>query len=109
MKKKVILIVLTMVAMVFFLSACGSSLNGGDERLHGSWDWNGSVFYQFNEDGTGSMFGSDIRWGVNGGRLEVCVTPATCRSRCSAPISSAFSLTDNDNTLNFNGYTYTRR
>jgi len=109
MKRKTVLLILAMMALTLFVTACSSGLSGGDDRLHGSWEWNGSVFYRFNQDGTGTMTGSSIRWGVNRNRLEICVTPYICRRRCSAPIGSAFSFSNNDDTLNFNGFTYTRR
>jgi len=106
--KKLLGLLLALLILLTF-TACGTSMDGGDERLVGSWDWKGSVYYLFNASGSGTMAGSSIRWTTSGNRLEICVTPDTCGNRCSAPMSSTFSLTNDDDTLRFNGFTYIRR
>ena len=109
MARKIALLTLIVMAAAVLLTACGTSMDGGDERLVGSWDWNGSPYYRFNEGGGGTMAGSAIRWTTSGNTLEICVTPSACGNRCSAPMSSSFSLSNGDDTLRFMGFTYTRR
>ena len=109
MKKKIVALLLALLLFGMVFAGCGgAAIDGGDEALHGSWDWNGSPYYRFNEDGSGRMFNQDIRWGTDGDTLNVCITPALCRTRCSAPLSGTYTFSDGGNTLHFSGYTYTR-
>ena len=109
MKKRIAILLLAVMALTLTLSACGTSMDSGDARFVGSWDFNGSMFYRFNEDGSGTMLGSAIRWTTSGNNLQICLTPSSCGDRCPAPLSSPFRFSNSDNTLNFNGFTYTRR
>ena len=114
MKRKIGILVLLILAAVLVLSACGgTAMNGGDERLVGSWEWNDMVYYVFREGGSGTMGGSAIRWSADGNRLSICMTPGTCGDRCPAPLEGPFSLSsaggEENAVLQFNGFRYTRR
>ncbi|MCL2620368.1 MAG: hypothetical protein FWD97_05465 [Defluviitaleaceae bacterium] len=110
MKKKIFFMALVVVVFAAFLAACGTRMDGGDDRLVGSWDWNGSLFYRFDASGTGSMGGDQIRWTTDGNRLYICNTPGSCGERCILPvISGTFSFSNNNDTLQFQGFTYHRR
>jgi len=111
MKKKVFFMVMVVIVFAAFLAACGTNMNGGDDRLVGSWDWEGTVWYTFETPGTGSMWpGIPIRWTTSGNTLYICDTPDSCGQRCIYPlIRGPFGFTSNDATLNFQGFTYQRR
>ena len=103
-----LLIVLFLIAG---LVACGTAMDGGDPDLVGRWDWNGSVYYTFNEGGSGQMDGSSIRWRTDENTLSICITPSSCGDSCIAPTEWTYTLNGDDLTLRNSGMTfsYTRR
>jgi len=116
--KKVFLVLTAVILSTMMLTACGGSaidttgaFSSDARALVGSWDFNGQPYYTFNEDGTGDMAGSAIRWAAGNGQLSVCVTPRICGTRCSQPSSWNYTL-DRDN-LNLSSrllsFDYTRR
>jgi len=106
-----ILVLAVMAAAGIAATGCGNNnLGDPDERLVGTWDWMGNPYYVFNADGTGTMSGTTINWGVRGNAVYICSTTALCRGRCSAPTRWTFSI--EDDTLTLTGlatFTYTRR
>ena len=103
--KKILFVTAILLAFAFF-AGCGRTGHGeGDSQtaaLVGEWDYEGSLYYTFNSDGTGRMFLlGNIRWATDGGILSVCITPGLCGSvsNCSGPQSWAYSLSGNVMTL----------
>ena len=95
---------------------------GGD--IIGEWDWMGSWYYTFNEDGSGSMLGlggaQDIFWATSNGVLYICITPFVCGTlaSCLGPSTWSYSINGDQMTLtsiDAHGFTanatfsYTRR
>ena len=109
--KKALALLLVLLLVVSLAACGGTAMDGGDPDLVGDWDWEGSLFYTFNEDGTGRMFGSNIRWSTSGNTLAICATPGMCGDRCVAPAEWTYTLRGDDLTLRGSGmtYHYTRR
>ena len=63
----------------------------------GTWNWMGSPYYVFDEDGSGDMFGTSILWETDNGTLYICITPSLCGSvsACLAPARWAYELDGN--------------
>jgi hypothetical protein len=89
-------------------------LTNPDPNLVGSWSWTGIQYYTFEENGTGTMAGSAIRWWTSNGVLYICTTPASCRGTCSAPSEWIYEITGDQLTLTNRrntamSYTYTKQ
>jgi len=85
-----------------------------DSTLVGQWYWVMMVYYVFEEDGRGTMMGTDIRWVADDGVLSICITPDVCGNRCLASACWYYTLNDNElvlvsTTIPGMEYTYTRR
>lgn len=85
-----------------------------DSPLAGTWDWLGSPYYVFYDDGEGTMLGMDIRWTSADGILSICNTPAICTTECIAPAEWYYIVDGNELTLTSTiiddmAFTYTRR
>jgi len=82
-----------------------SGENGGADEipvgdLIGTWTRGGVAYFVFNEDGTGTRAGVDIRWTVADGILSICNTLETCPEEdCSAPMLWAYEFDDAELTL----------
>jgi hypothetical protein len=108
------LVVLTALLVLGACGMVGREMDGGSPAVVGSWDWLGTPYYVFNEDGSGSMSGIPIRWGARNGALGVCSTPIVCRERCSAPTMWDYSVSGQTMTLTSQlterlSFEYTRR
>ena len=84
--------------------------------LVGEWNWMGTLYYTFNDDGTGLMAGMPILWTANNGILRVCSTPDICESMdaCIASMDWDYTISGNEFTISSRTvdgmvYTYTRR
>ena len=104
--KKVVALLVVLLLVVSLVACGGTAMDGGDSNLVGEWDWEGSLFYTFNEDGTGRMFGTSIGWSTSGNTLAVCVTPGTCGDSCIAPTEWTYTLSGDELTLQGGGMTY---
>lgn len=116
MKKLIFAALLVLVLM--FATACGTGDGEGDTftaAIVGEWGWQDSLYYTFNDDGTGRMRGAgNIRWATYNGILSICITPGMCRSvsRCSAPNRWFYHYDDETLTLSDiagTEFVYTRR
>ena len=111
MKKRVIALICAALFVFGGLAACGGSSGDG---LVGSWNWMGMLYYEFNEDGTGTMLGDPILWSVSGNVLSICTTPDMCGDTCFLPSEWRFQIRGNELTLTSTlmrdlTFTYTRR
>jgi len=76
----------------------------------------GTLYYTFNNDGTGDMAGTPILWDSNNGILRTCITPDVCGTlnACLMSFDWDYVLSGNELTLSSRTvdgmvYTYTRR
>ena len=84
------------------------------DSLVGTWMWMGSPYYVLEENGPGTMSGTEIRWTTRGGVFSVCITPASCGSTCIAPAEWNYTLSGNrlnltSTTIPGMSFEYTRR
>jgi len=111
----VVLVMLTLSLVAF--TGCGG---GGDGTIVGEWNFVGSLYYTFNEDGTGLLAGvGAIRWSAENGILTICLSPAVCDllDECSLPQHWDYEVTGNrlrltgrtGNLLAGQTFTYRRR
>ena len=68
---KKIFVVLLLFAVVVAFGACGNDDSSGEHTLVGTWNWQGSEAFVFNEDGTYRWMGVDygllgFTWSSNG-------------------------------------------
>ncbi|MCL2874618.1 MAG: hypothetical protein FWE29_06800 [Defluviitaleaceae bacterium] len=85
-----------------------------ESTLIGTWLWMGSPYYVFEQNGYGTMSGSDIRWTSREGVLSICSTPSICGITCFAPSEWNYTLDENQLILTSRltanlTFTYTRR
>jgi len=92
----------------------GTGTDMANHPLIGSWLWLGSLYYVFNDDGSGIMYNMAITWTANNGILAICVTPDACYGRpCPAPAEWFYTIDGNTLTLVSRtsnvSFTYTRQ
>jgi len=126
MKRRIIAVVVASMLALAFFAGCGGTGHGEGDTPHttelvGEWNFQGSLYYTFNADGTGSMLGTpgSIRWSTSNGILSVCATPGLCGAvvDCSTPQNWAYSFAGDTLTLVGQGsgpifggtFQYTRR
>jgi len=94
----------------------GSSTASHD--LVGEWNWQGTLYYVFNADGTGIRGGYILNLTINrtteDGVLIICDTPDECGNTCIAPERWNYSISGNEMVLDNThipgmSFTYTRR
>jgi len=114
-----LLTVIVTVAMMLTLVGCGGTQSADEPETEessivGRWNFLGSPYYVFEEDGLGTMSGSDIRWNIRENNiLSICATPDLCGDNCVAPTEWYYEIRGNSLTLTstlIEGYTleYTR-
>jgi len=85
------------------------------KNLHGIWYWNAAPYYVFDEFGTGTYNGKNLRWWTARDVLFLCLTPEICCDNCVAPAEWFFQFEGNNLTLTHTlhphelSFTYTRK
>ncbi|MCL2200796.1 MAG: hypothetical protein FWB75_02430, partial [Oscillospiraceae bacterium] len=86
-----LLTVIVTVSMMLTLVGCGGTQSADEAEvvessIVGSWNFFGSPYYVFEEDGLGTMSSLDIRWNIRENNiLSICATPDLCGDNCVAP------------------------